>query len=49
MKYQLTQELLTKVLNYLATKPFNEVAGIISEIDKELKENIISKPEEGNV
>lgn len=46
MKYQLTQELLTKILNYLATKPFNEVAGIISEIDKELQENKIENKEE---
>ena len=34
MKYALTEELLTKVLNYLATTPFAEVQGLIGEIQK---------------
>lgn len=47
-KYELSEKLLNDILNYLAKKPFNEVAGIIFEINKEIKSNI-SNSEEGNV
>lgn len=32
MEFKLKQEVLNKVLNYLASKPFVEVAGLIQEV-----------------
>ena len=37
MEYIVGKELLEKVLNYLATKPFTEVAGLINQIQQEVK------------
>jgi hypothetical protein len=35
---KISKELLQALINYLATKPYNEVHGLLSEIAKVLKE-----------
>lgn len=45
MKFEITEELANKVLSYLATRPYQEVASLINEvqtikpIDNEKKQN----------
>lgn len=34
MEYKLTEEVLNKILNYLASKPYIEVASLISDLQK---------------
>jgi hypothetical protein len=45
MEYIIKEELANKVLNYLATKPYVEVAQIISELSKLEKKDLITNEE----
>lgn len=36
---KITEELLQKITNYLATKPYNEVVQLINELVSQIKEN----------
>lgn len=38
MKYEISAELLQKILNFLITKPFSEVAQLIQEMQTNIKE-----------
>ncbi len=48
MNYKIKEEVLEKVLNYLASKPFIEVHALISELQKveKIEEKIEEKKEE---
>jgi len=46
MKLQLTQELIQSIVNYLQTKPYNEVYVLISEIMKQANEQEEPKNEQ---
>lgn len=37
MRLSIEQEILEKALNYIASKPFREVAQIIAEVQKDIK------------
>ena len=37
MRVSIEDKVLEKVLNYIATKPFNEVAKLIQEVQQDLK------------
>ena len=37
MKYEIEEELINKIANYLVTKPYKEVAQILDEINKNIK------------
>lgn len=37
MRYSIEKEILEKVLNYVATKPFSEVASMIMEVQKDVR------------
>jgi uncharacterized protein (UPF0297 family) len=45
MKFQISEQVLQAVLNYLATKPFNEVNQLIVAIQSEVGPQV-KKPEE---
>ena len=40
MKYQISGELLQAIVNYLITKPFAEVNGFITSIQKETNQEV---------
>ena len=37
MKFEIEQEVLNKIIRYLATKPYAEVAQLISELNQNIK------------
>jgi hypothetical protein len=37
MKFEIEQEMLNKIIRYLATKPYAEVAPLISELNQNIK------------
>lgn len=47
--FKISQELLQVLLNYLATRPFNEVFQIIGEVQKLQKCTDCEKPSETNL
>ena len=49
MKFEIEQEMLNKIIRYLATKPYAEVALLIQEIGKAVNESALKKPPAENV
>lgn len=49
MKFEVEQEVLNKIIRYLATKPYAEVAQLISELNQNIKpiEEKIENEQEG--
>ena len=48
MKFEIEQEVLNKIIRYLATKPYAEVAQPISELNQNIKPIEESRKEDAN-
>lgn len=45
MRYSIEQKTLENLLNYVITKPYNEVAQLIAEVQKDIKPVVEEEPD----